>query len=305
MEKRPRRARTRGSSSQGKQRSQPNASLRGREGASGPPCKCFEFPKQEGEAKSCRATVCAKRDKGHRCLAPGPGPVGGSAGVGAKQLQGPPPSPSPSPSPGVTIAGGDAAVLGGHRAAGGGWGSYGCGGGLWVHTHCYSVDLGWPNRGTRSCGMLRCQSPTHQEWGKCIRAAPSRSPRGAAGARGPHPTPGCTQGAAQVVRPQYHSYGASSWSTTATGREVWAAPRGTPTAQPHPTGSKLKLQPPTPHKAQPTPSCPRPHCQPAPRRAPPAAFLQGTAELRAGQGDNIGPMRPPRSQMCVNKAAAP
>lgn len=99
--------------------------------------------------------------------------------------------------------------------------------------------------------------------------------------------------------------GPSSWSATATGREVGAAPRGTPTAQPHPTGSKLKLQPPTPHKAQPTPSCPRPHCQPAPRRAPPAAFLQGTAELRAGQGDNIGPMRPPRSQMCVNKAAAP
>lgn len=65
----PPRARTRGRSGQGKQRSQPSASLRGRQGASGPPCKCFEFPKQEGEAKSCRVPPHAKKDKGHPCTA--------------------------------------------------------------------------------------------------------------------------------------------------------------------------------------------------------------------------------------------
>lgn len=36
-------------------------------------------------------------------------------------------------------------------------------------------------------------------------------------------------------------------------------------------------------------------------RAPPARYRR----VRSRQGDNIGTMRPPRRQMCVNKAAAP
>lgn len=42
-----------------------------RQGASGPPCKCFEFPKQKGEAKSCRVPPHAKKDKGHPCVVEG------------------------------------------------------------------------------------------------------------------------------------------------------------------------------------------------------------------------------------------
>lgn len=136
----------------------------------GRPVNVLNFQNRREKPRAAELPCVPRGTKGIAAWRLAPAPWGALL-VWGKAASGPPPRS------GLTIEGRDAEVLGGCWAVVGGWGSYGCG--MWVHGHCYSVDLGWPNRETQSCGMLCCQSPPSTRNGEMHTSRPNlKSPQG-------------------------------------------------------------------------------------------------------------------------------